>query len=146
LKQLLNTVHERLRDQGGRMTPQRRIILQILEKQVDHPTAEELFEMVRETNSNVNLSTIYRTLRWLEEEELVDAREFREERHQMRFDPALSGEHHHFVCEVCKTVTEFTDTEIDQIAQRFEQNNEVVVKRVVLTLYGLCSNCQKAVN
>ena len=145
MKQLVNTVHARLHDQGGRMTPQRRIILQILEKQADHPTADELYELVREANPGVNLSTIYRTLRWLEEEELVNAREFREERHQMRFDPALPGAHHHFVCEGCKTVIEFNDAEIDRIAQGFEQTNGVAVKRAVLTLYGLCANCQEAI-
>jgi Fe2+ or Zn2+ uptake regulation protein len=144
MKQLVSTVHTRLRNQGGRMTHQRRIILQILEKQTGHPTADELYELVREANPNVNLSTIYRTLRWLEEEQLVNAREFREERHQMRFDPALPGEHYHFVCEVCKTVIEFNDEGIDRIAQGFEQTNGAAVKRAVLTLYGLCAHCQQA--
>ena len=64
---LIQETSKRLRLQGGRMTPQRRLILQILETLTSHPTAEELYYLAHQQDPTLNLSTVYRTLRWLEQ-------------------------------------------------------------------------------
>jgi len=53
------------------------------------PPQKRIFSVVQERDPSLNLSTVYRTLRWLEQEGLVSARRFDEERRQERFDPAL---------------------------------------------------------
>lgn len=139
---LLVDAKERLRVQGGRMTAQRRLILETLETLGCHPTAEDLFAEVRQRDSNLSLSTVYRTLRWLEEEGLVSARRFDEERRHERFDPALPAEHHHFLCTICKSVIEFEDSLIDTIKAGFEGETGAWVESASVTFYGLCSQCR----
>ncbi|MBN1147767.1 MAG: transcriptional repressor [Anaerolineales bacterium] len=139
---LLEDAQDRLRSQGGRMTTQRRLILEALECLVCHPSAEEVFDEVRQQDPSLNLSTVYRTLRWLEQEGLVSARRFDDERRQERFDPALPAEHHHFVCSVCKCVIEFDDHLIDEGKARFEARSGCEVKSASFTLYGICSQCK----
>lgn len=123
------------------MTAQRRLILETLEDLERHPTAEELYEAASKRDSNLNLSTVYRTLRWLEQEGLVSSRRFDEERRQERFDPFLPAEHHHFLCTVCKQVIEFHDPSIEAIKSNFEEQTGAHVESASVTFYGLCLQC-----
>ncbi len=132
----------RLQAQGGRMTSQRRLILDTLEALSDHPTAEDLFELVRQQDPSLHLSTVYRTLRWLEQEALVSTRIFNEDRRQERFDAAYPSEHHHFMCTACRSVIEFDTELIDQIKTQFEQDSGAQIAVGSIVLYGLCQNCQ----
>ena len=139
---LAKNVRERLRDQGGRMTSQRRLICETLEAMSGHPTAEELFENVRSVDPSISLSTVYRTLRWLEAEGLVSTRRFDGDPRQDRFDPAYPADHHHFLCTICKAVIEFDHPLILQLSAEFEKNNNVLVDCASVELYGLCSRCK----
>jgi Fe2+ or Zn2+ uptake regulation protein len=125
------------------MTSQRRLILQTLERLSGHPTAEQLFQIVRRQDSSLSLSTIYRTLRWLQEEDLVSTRLFDEERRQERFDPAFPSEHHHFMCTACKSVIEFDTQLIDSIKTQFERQTGAQVQVGSIVLYGLCARCRE---
>jgi len=139
---LVQEIHKRLRAQGGRMTTQRRLILETLETLANHPTAEELFALARQQDSSLNLSTVYRTLRLLEEEDLVSGRIFNEERRQERFDPAYPSEHHHFMCTACKSVIEFETDLIARIKMQFEHKFDARVESGSIVFYGLCSQCR----
>lgn len=132
----------RLHAQSGRMTPQRRLILQTLEHLSSHPTAEQLYQIVHRKDPSISLSTVYRTLRWLQEEELVSTRLFDEERRQERFDPASPSEHHHFMCTSCKSVIEFDTRLIESIKTQFEEQSGAQVQVGSIVLYGLCARCR----
>jgi Fe2+ or Zn2+ uptake regulation protein len=142
MAELVEETTRRLQSQGGRMTPQRRLILQTLQHLSGHPTAAQLHQIVRRTDPSLSLSTVYRTLRWLQEEELVSARLFDEERRQERFDPVIPSEHHHFMCTACKTVIEFDTALIDSIKARFEHLSGAQVQVGSIVLYGLCASCR----
>jgi Fe2+ or Zn2+ uptake regulation protein len=140
---LVQESRRRLQAQGGRMTAQRRLILQTLEELCDHPTAEELFALIRERDASLHLSTVYRTLRWLEQENLISTRVFDEERRQDRYDAAYPFEHHHFICTACKRVIEFDSPLMDGLKMEFEWRNGAVVELSSTTLYGLCADCKE---
>jgi Fe2+ or Zn2+ uptake regulation protein len=144
MSQLVQETKKRLQAQGGRMTAQRRLILEALDQSRDHPTAEELFAIVNQQDQNLNLSTVYRTLRWLEQEELVSTRVFAGDRGQERFDAALPSEHHHFVCNTCKGVIEFDSRLFDQIKAQFEKRSGATIQSGSIMLYGLCDSCRQA--
>jgi len=143
MSDLVSAAQERIRAQGGRLTAQRRLLFTILESLGEHPTAEELFILARENDPDLNLSTVYRTLRWLEAENLVSARVFDEGRRQERFDPALPSEHHHFMCTSCRNVIEFDSNLFSSIKSQFQELNEVRVTTGSIVLYGLCTDCRK---
>ncbi len=132
-----------LRATGGRMTSQRRLIIETLATCADHPTAEEIFERASQLNANLNLSTVYRTLRWLEQEGLVNARLFEDEPRQERFDPVgeRTTDHYHFRCRNCNTILEFPAPLIDVIKTQFESEHGAQIESASLTLYGLCADC-----
>jgi Fe2+ or Zn2+ uptake regulation protein len=139
---LIADVTLRLKDQGGRMTAQRKLVLEVLAGLHDHPTAEQIFELAGKRDESLNLSTVYRTLRWLEQEGLISARRFDESGRGDRFDAALPVEHHHFICSVCKRVIEFDDLDAAGIKTRFEHNHAVEVHSISVVLSGICHECQ----
>lgn len=133
---------QRLRAQGGRMTSQRRLIVEVLADLDTHPSAEELYDIVKERDPNLHLSTVYRTLRWLEEQGLVKSHYFDDTR-QERFDPMHSKEHYHFVCQSCGRVVEFNNLLVNAIKANFELHTGARVDSGTVVLYGLCTRCRE---
>lgn len=84
-----------------RMTPQRRIILQLLREAHSHPTADELFHLVRETLPRISLGTVYRNLETLSSCGLIRKLELGGT--QKRFD-AETYDHCHVRCIRCGRV------------------------------------------
>lgn len=129
------------------MTSQRQLILQVLETLDSHPSAEELFEIARQQDISLNLSTVYRTLRWLEQEGLVRSRWFENSdrlARGSRFDKAQPVEHHHFVCTACGTVIEFDTQNAEKIKLEFEHLYHACIENVSVIVYGLCASCQSS--
>ncbi len=139
---LLEKTAVRLQETGGRLTSQRRLIVQVLENLNSHPTAEELHDLVKEFDASVHLSTVYRTLRWLEEEGLVSARVFNDAQLQERFDPVAPTEHYHFLCIHCKKVIEFNTLLVNAIKAQFELHSGAMVETGSVVLYGVCADCR----
>ena len=134
-----------LRSTGGRMTAQRRLILETLESLGGHPTADEVYAVVQRRDPRLNPSTIYRTLAWLESAGLVshchlDAGPSGE--HSERYDPVTPVEHHHFVCTRCGQVIEFLAPQLEPIKARFASEHNIIVENAALTLYGKCATCK----
>ncbi len=140
---LIQSASLHLRENGGRMTAQRRLILETLAQCKDHPTAEEIYTRARSENPALNLSTVYRTMRWLEQEGLVNGRLFEDERRQERFDPVedKTHGHYHFRCRICNRIIEFPAPLLEQIGHQFESEHQAKIESMSLVLYGLCKDC-----
>ena len=141
VSQLLKEVNQVIQAEGGRMTAQRRIILSALESCGGHPTAEEIYQAAKASDPTLNLSTVYRTLRWLERLDLVSTHQFDDGRHLDRFDASLPQEHHHFRCRQCNRIIEFSDERIEQIKADFAAAYACEVDEASLVLNGLCHRC-----
>src|ERR687897_3894142 len=87
---------ERLRNRGWRLTPQRRVVAQVLAGDHVHLTAESVHALARELLPEVSLATVYNTLNELVamgEVIPVDASPG-----PTRYDPNVDKSHHHLVC------------------------------------------------
>ena len=140
---LIQEARQRLHTRGGRMTAQRALILSTLDNLDTHPTAEELHSSAARQDPSLHLSTVYRTLHWLEEEGLVSSRRFDENRRQDRFDPMLPSQHHHFLCSACGCVIEFDHPKLPAIQADFERRHGARVDSISLVFYGLCAGCSR---
>lgn len=92
-----------LRKRGYRLTPQRQLVLEAVDK-LEHATPDAILTEVRRTAGGVNISTVYRTLELLEELNLVS------HAHLGHGAPTyhLASRHHHIhlVCRDCSEVIE----------------------------------------
>ena len=91
-----------------RMTEQRRVILEELSRERTHPTADELFQMVRRRMPRISLGTVYRNLERLAAEGVIRKIDYPGSR--MRFD-AERGGHHHIRCVICGRIDDIEEAE-----------------------------------
>ena len=86
-----NPIEEQCIAQGLRMTGQRRVIARVLAESDDHPDVEELHRRANAIDPKISISTLYRTMRLLEEAGILAKRDFGDGR--ARYEQS-SGEHH----------------------------------------------------
>src|SRR5499425_1903888 len=96
MRTILKNSEAALRARGLRLTGPRRVILEVLRGTESHPTAEWVHRVVRRRLPRVSLGTVYRNLRLLVAEGLVQELPGP----HARFDGNTS-EHHHFTCVGC---------------------------------------------
>ena len=128
-------VHPKLR-----MTRQRRVILEELRKVKTHPSADEVYEMVRKRLPRISLGTVYRNLEVLSES--GDIQKLEPGSSLKRFDGNPS-EHFHIRCIHCDRIA---DAAIEHgLKVDLEKVNssdfEIIGHR--LEFYGLCPECSK---
>ena len=103
-------------DRGMRMTGQRRIIAAVLSEAHDHPDVEEVYRRASARDSHISLSTVYRTVRLLEEAGIVERHDFGDGR--ARYEPAGHGHHDHLINVKTGEVIEFKNEEIERLQER----------------------------
>ncbi len=129
----------RMREAGGRATPARRLLLQVLFSEGSHRSAEELAAAVQAQAPDVNISTIYRNLDELVRLGIVD-------RTYLGGGPAAyhlaSAAHGHIVCERCGAMTEVPDELFDDLAQVVAARYGFAIAPHRFAVTGLCASCQ----
>ena len=68
----LDSIEGSLKERGVRLTRQRQILLDLIDKTGEHLDAERLFTMAKERDAKINRVTVYRTLKLLKAGGLVD--------------------------------------------------------------------------
>jgi Fur family peroxide stress response transcriptional regulator len=123
---------------------QKRIIGEAL-MEMDHPTAAEVYERVRQDCPQISLGTVYRNLGMMAEEGEALRLSFLGE--SDRFDPTTQ-EHFHVVCSSCGRIF---DTEphlvpslLGKLDQEIERSTGVEVQEHTLLLRGICAACKGA--
>ena len=122
-----------------RLTNQRKIILEELKSVTSHPTADEIYGMVRQKMPRISLGTVYRNLEVLSSLGLV--RKLENAAGQKRFDGDISA-HHHIRCDVCGKVGDIFDApDISGIEHGLSTDFQIT--GVSLEFSGVCPKCQK---
>lgn len=115
---------------------QRDALIEILQSTDTHPTAEWVYEKMREKFPNVSLATVYRNLKHMIE--IGIARELYTD-NSSRFDANMT-DHYHFVCKNCsKLIDIFPEEENSEIKKIKSMGFEI--DRYDLSIYGLCKEC-----
>lgn len=130
-----STLAERCALAGLRITGQRRVITEVLDSSSDHPDVEELHRRAVARDENISISTVYRTLKLLEELDLIARHDFRDGK--ARYETVPEEHHDHLIDLKTGRVIEFTNEEIEAI-------QEVIARRLGyrlvdhrLELYGV---------
>ncbi|MBM3585538.1 MAG: transcriptional repressor [Alphaproteobacteria bacterium] len=98
---------------GMKMTKQRHVIARVLSSAEDHPSVDELHRRVAAVGPRVSLATVYRTLRLLEEANIIERHDFRDGR--SRYEMASEDHHDHLIDVKSGTVIEFKSEEIEAL-------------------------------
>jgi len=130
----LETISERCRNAGIRMTGQRRLIIKVLENSKDHPDVDTLFERSNKIDSKVSIATVYRTVKLLQNAGILEKLEFNDGR--SRFEDAVRKHHDHLIDLDTGNVIEFIDEEIEHIQKKIANKLGYDLVGHKLELYG----------
>ena len=100
-------------DKGLKMTDQRRVIARVLSESSDHPDVEQLHRRATAIDSRISISTVYRTVRLLQEANVLERHDFGDGR--ARYEEIPESHHDHLIDIQSGRVIEFTNEKIEQL-------------------------------
>lgn len=130
-----------LRARGYRLTPQRQLVLEAVDR-LGHATVEDVATEVRRTASGVNISTVYRTLELLEELELVTHTHLGHG--APTYHAATLDAHVHLVCRSCDGVEEVAPATIQGLVDQLAAERGFTVDVGHFAIFGECRGCREA--
>jgi len=138
LERKLELFRKKAKEAGLKVTPQRIAIYRELASRSDHPSAEELFESLKNKIEGISLTTVYRTLSSLEKAGLVVRVPTLKDK--VHYDAKLEP-HSHFVCVKCGAIYDIDIPLKQPSAKLSEEGFEVL--NCTLLCYG--RNCSSTV-
>jgi Fur family transcriptional regulator, ferric uptake regulator len=129
---------ETLKQNGRRLTPQRRLIVDIIHDTHTHLSAEEIIAYVQNRMPHVNKSTIYRTLDILEEAGCVYKSQV-DDRHI--YHHAEEGHHHHLVCSQCGQSLDCREDVFREVEKSLARKYGFKANFQHQLISGLCRKC-----
>lgn len=128
---------------GTRATRQRKVILEELQAVTSHPTADEVYQMVRQRLPRISLGTVYRNLELLSGAGLIQRLDAGGS--QMRFD-GNALPHAHVRCLRCGAVSDLHyDAELPPL-ERAQAVTDYELVSQALSFAGVCPRCQADVD
>ena len=136
-------IKDSLKERGVRLTRQRQILLDLIDKSGQHLDAENLYLMAKEKDPKLNRVTVYRTLKMLKAGGLVDELDLMHIGGDQHFyETRLKQEHAHIICLRCGKVEEFFGEPLQKLRKQIEQHFGFEVLLARTEVGGYCSHCQ----
>ena len=139
----LDSIQGSLKQRGVRLTRQRQILLELIDKTGEHLDAERLFQMAKEKDPKLNRVTVYRTLKMLKTSGLVDELDLMQYvGDQHYYETRLKQEHAHVICLRCGKVEEFFGEPLQRLRKQIESHFGFQVLLARTEVGGYCAHCQ----
>ena len=121
---------------------QREAIKNYLQGREDHPSADMVYDGIREDFPNISLGTVYRNLSLLTElGEILKIPTEGADRFDARITP-----HNHFICKRCGRVMDImipVENPTEKINAQWDGGD---VEECRMEFYGICNDCKKMKN
>lgn len=136
-------VFQALKEQGYKMTPQRRAVLRALAESKEFMNAHTILEKVRETHPDVGLDTIYRNLKLFIMLGFVSPINYPGREGTVYELNKNKHHHHHSVCLLCGKIEclDYCPVHFDELKSMTADQFRMVSHS--LEIYGYCKTCEK---
>jgi Fur family ferric uptake transcriptional regulator len=128
-----------LKQEGMRMTPQRQLILDAVASMRGHISVDQVYRQVSERFSDVNITTVYRTLEVLEELGFVRHTHFHDSSYQ--FQRTDEPAHQHLVCTLCGKDQELDLSVLEPLADDLRTRYGFRADLTHTAIVGVCRAC-----
>lgn len=130
---------EELKSHGIRVTPQRAMILDAIERMGGHFTAEDVYAAVQQVSAYINIATVYRTLELLTELEMITESDMGAG--ATHYALRTHGPHHHAICRACGRSFEFPHALLETAIDRLSDEYDFVADAHHVVIFGWCAGC-----
>jgi len=137
----VDEVLEKFRAAGGRVTSARRVIVDTLLRGTahEHLTADEISSRVQQSNPEVAVSTVYRSLEALEELGVV---EHVHVGHGPLVYHLTDQPHVHLMCKGCGVVLDMPATTLEAVSAEIEKRHGFTIEPRHFAINGTCERCR----
>ena len=131
-----------LRTKGLKLTSPRKIILEAVFTTHEHFNVDAMYDLIRQTHSNVSRATIYRTMPLLVEAGLIkqsvrcQAKDYYEHIYG-------HSNHLHLICKVCGEIIEADSKEVEKAIEKIALKYNFSATEFDLAARGICSTCSE---
>ena len=129
----------RLRDRGWRLSPQRRVVAEVLAGEHVHLSAEHVHAQARERLPEISRATVYNTLNELVA--LGEVLEIAPTGGPKRYDPNARTAHDHLVCDVCHAIRDVPRRRGPRPSVAEQDLGGYRVTDVDVVFRGVCPDC-----
>lgn len=126
-----------------RMTNQRYAILEYLLLKGNHPTANEIYEYLKNDFPNMSVATIYNNINFFKKAGIVTELPFADG--SSRFD-LTKTHHYHVICANCGKVEDFDYPNFEEAERIAEKQTHFKVINHSFKVTGICLECQELLN
>jgi Fur family transcriptional regulator, peroxide stress response regulator len=125
---------------GAALTPQRRVVLDVIRASDEHLTAAEIFERARRQLPTISYATVYNSLRHLKRAGLVAEIGFGNG--ASRYDRE-TARHDHAICRACGRLVDFDLPATVELTRAAARRSNFKPESIHLMLIGVCPECRK---
>lgn len=121
-----------------RQSKQRTRILDLLRSTENHPTADWLYEKLKNEFPRLSLGTVYRNLSILTEQGKIKKIRFGStfDRFEANIKP-----HDHLICESCGKILDFEIPVYEDLELKVKQQTNFTIHHHKIDFYGICAEC-----
>ncbi len=133
-----------LHQDGRRLTPQRRLILDLFEHSGGgtHLSAEDVHRLLVDSQAKVSLATIYRTLRLLVDMGFLQELELTDGGRRFELSGGDHGAHHHLICVRCGRTEEFENISVLEAGHEAANQFDFELIESSLNVRAICPDCR----
>ncbi len=131
---------EILKKNGIKITQGRIEILNILKDSENSLSAEKIYQISKNNDININLSTVYRTLELFEEKELTEKITLNDG--VFSYKLKRNTHRHHLECDICHKEVEIPCPML-QIQEMVQNSTGFTLTDHDLVMKGVCKDCKK---
>ncbi len=131
----ISLIEEACLAKGMRMTEQRRVIARVLSGAQDHPDVEELHRRAVAIDDNISISTVYRTVKMLEDAGIIERHDFGDGR--ARYEQMPDEHHDHLIDLRSGQVIEFRSEQIEALQEQIARDLGFKLRGHRLELYAV---------
>lgn len=122
-----------------KLTPQRIAVYEMLKGTKSHPSAETIYNSIKDKYPTMSLATVYKTLKTLVEVGLIQ--ELNVGEGNFRYD-ANAEPHPHIICLNCNRVDDINDVDLSFINENVKDYTDYKILSSKVYFYGICPDCK----
>ena len=131
----MNSIEDKCKAKGVRLTDQRKVIAQVMSTSKDHPDVDELHKRISDVDKKISIATVYRTVKILEEAGILVKHDFKAGK--ARYEQLRESHHDHLIDVKTGEIIEFVDEEIEKLQKKVAEKYGYNLVDHKLELYGV---------
>lgn len=133
-------IYAHLRENGIKLTDQRKELLELLLRVHAPLTAEDIFLQLKAINPAACLATVYRNLDVLVANEVV--RQMRLSGNKREYEIIGDDHYHYLICVGCNRTVKLENCPLHHYEERVVAETDFIITEHRLSMYGYCPQCR----